>query len=129
MLANVIKRSWIVRVTSEVYILPELQFQESGVARGVPADDGSRAGAAPSPAAAAEPADSSSGDYTPRADAGETYDAGDVNMGYVGSLDPQAGDFASELLLLPLGSSGRSYGRETRAACRRIVSEMYSRPA
>ena len=49
-------------------------------------------------------------------------------MGYIGSLEPQAGDFASELILMSLGSSGRRYARETRAACRRIVSEVYSPP-
>ena len=34
----------------------------------------------------------------------------------------------SDLLLQQLGSSGRSYKREKRASCRRIVSEMYSPP-
>jgi hypothetical protein len=34
----------------------------------------------------------------------------------------------SEMLLMSLASSGRRYGRETRAAHRRIVSEVYSPP-
>ena len=74
-----------------------------------------------------EPAGSPSGNSTPRA--GAVADtAGDVDMGYIGSLEPQADDVASEMILMALGSSGRSYNRETRAACRRLVSEMYSPP-
>ena len=42
--------------------------------------------------------------------------------------EPSAEDYVSELLLQQLGSYGRSYKRETRASCTRIVSEMYSPP-
>ena len=48
----------------------------------------------------------------------------DANMGFIGSLEPSAGDFASELLLQQLGSFGQSYRREARASCTRIISEM-----
>ena len=58
---------------------------------------------------------------------GEQDDAGDMDMGHVGSLEPAFDDFVSEMLLMSLASSGRKYGRETRAAHRRIVSEVYSR--
>ena len=52
----------------------------------------------------------------------------DENMGFIGSLEPPAGDYAIELLLQQLGSFGRSYRREARASCTRIISEMYSPP-
>ena len=51
-----------------------------------------------------------------------------MNMGLLGSLEPTAEDFVSDLLLQQLGSSGRRYRREQRACCRRVVSEMYSLP-
>ena len=59
---------------------------------------------------------------------GEQDAAGDMDMGHVGSLEPVFDDFVSEMLLMSLASSGRRYGRETRAAHRRIVSEVYSPP-
>ena len=52
----------------------------------------------------------------------------DANMGFIGSLEPSVDDFVSGMLLQQLGSSGRSYRREARASCTRIVSEMYSPP-
>ena len=52
----------------------------------------------------------------------------DPNVGFIGSLEPSADDFISEILLQQLGSCGRSYKREARASCTRIVSEMYSPP-
>ena len=52
----------------------------------------------------------------------------DVNMGYIGFLTPQVDDFASEMILMAVGSSGGRYGRETRAACRSIVLDIYSPP-
>ena len=52
----------------------------------------------------------------------------DVNMGFIGSLEPAADDFVSGMLLQQIGSSGRGYRREAASACRRIVSEMYSPP-
>ena len=52
----------------------------------------------------------------------------DVNMGYIGCLSPEVDEFASELILMAVGASGGSYGRETRSACRRIVSEVYAPP-
>jgi hypothetical protein len=58
----------------------------------------------------------------------EQEESGDTDMGYVGSLEPAFDDFVSEMLLMSLASSGRKYGRETRAAHRRIVSEVYSPP-
>ena len=51
-----------------------------------------------------------------------------MDMGVIGIMGPSADDFIGELLLQQLGSSGRSYKRENRAACSRIVSEMYSPP-
>ena len=53
---------------------------------------------------------------------------GDTDMGHFGSLGPDPDDFVSEMPFMSVASSGRSYGRETRAAHRRIVSEMYSPP-
>ena len=48
----------------------------------------------------------------------------DTNMGSPGSLDSSVDDYVHEILLQQLGSSGRSYRREARASCTRIVSEM-----
>ena len=53
---------------------------------------------------------------------------GDAAMGFLGMLEPPADDGISEILLQQLGSSGRSFNREKRASCRRLVSEMYSPP-
>jgi hypothetical protein len=50
------------------------------------------------------------------------------SMGYIGSLEPSLEDTVSELLLQQLGSYGRSYRREARASCTRILSEIYSPP-
>ena len=61
-------------------------------------------------------------------DHAETDGAGDTDMGYIGSLEPDFDDFVSEMLLMSVASSGRNYGRETRAAHRRIVSGVYSHP-
>ena len=60
----------------------------------------------------------------------DAEDANDdaMDMGIVGAMEPSADDFIGDLLLQQLGSSGRSYKREHRAACARIVSEMYSSP-
>ena len=49
----------------------------------------------------------------------------DVHMGFIGCLEPSRDDFVSQLLLDQLGGS-KSYIREQRSACRRIVSEIYS---
>ena len=51
-----------------------------------------------------------------------------MEVGHIGSLEPEFDDFVSEMLLASVASSGRKYGRETRAAHRRIVSEVYSPP-
>ena len=51
-----------------------------------------------------------------------------VDMGFIGSLEPDTSDFASELLLQQLGSSTRSYAREARKAHRVLVSEIFSPP-
>ena len=61
-------------------------------------------------------------------DDAEQDDAGDMYLCHVDSIEPEVDDFVSEMLLAPLASSGRTYGRETRAAHRRIVSEVYSPP-
>lgn len=56
----------------------------------------------------------------------------DVSMGFLGCLGQSAGDVASEMIPMAMGSSGKSHLRETRSACRRLgqamVSEMYSPP-
>ena len=39
-----------------------------------------------------------------------------MDMGFLGSLEPSANDVISELLLQQLGSCGRSYQRERKAA-------------
>ena len=81
---------------------------------------------------------------TPVADRSPDMDAGghepsteDVDMEFVGdleahdflgSLGPSVDDAVSELLLAQMGSSGRSYRRESAAAARRFVSEIYSPP-
>ena len=51
----------------------------------------------------------------------------DVNMHYIGSLEPSYDDFVSQLMLEQLGA-GKAYTRERRTASRRIVSELYSPP-
>ena len=76
---------------------------------GLPADDGSRA---ETPTVE---------DDTP---SNENDKSEDVDMGYIGCLTPQVDEVASELILMAIGSTGRSYRRETRAACRRIVSDI-----
>ena len=48
-------------------------------------------------------------------------DAQDTEVGHIGSLGPEF-DFVSEMLLASVASSGRKFGRATRAAHRRIVS-------
>ena len=53
---------------------------------------------------------------------------GDINMNFIGNLEPQVDDFVSDMLLQQIGSSSRSYRREAASACSRIVSEMYSPP-
>ena len=47
---------------------------------------------------------------------GDQDEAGDTDMGYIGSLQPGFDDFVSGMILMSVASSGRSYGRETRAA-------------
>jgi len=65
-------------------------------------------------------------------DATAQEENGDMDMGFIGSLDATADDVASEMILMAMGPSGRSHLRETRTACRRIgkamVPEMYSPP-
>ncbi len=55
-------------------------------------------------------------------------DTQDLEVGDIGSLAPEFCDFVGDMLLASIASSGRKYGRETRAANRRIVSEAYSPP-
>ena len=57
-------------------------------------------------------------------DEGQANEEDAMDTGFLGSLEPTAEDFMSDLLLQQLGSSGRSYRREHRACCRRVVSEM-----
>ena len=52
----------------------------------------------------------------------------DQDMGFLGIVEPSVDDFVGDILLQQLGSSGRSFKREKRASCRRLVSEMYSPP-
>ena len=61
----------------------------------------------------------------------------DVNMDFVGSmevhdvlgcLEPSIDDTISHLLLAQMGSSGRSYRRDTATAAKKLVSEIYSPP-
>ena len=63
--------------------------------------------------------------------------SGDIEMDFVGSLEPYSDlgslepfvdDVVSQLLLSQMGSSGKSYHRESATAARRIVSEIYSPP-
>ena len=51
----------------------------------------------------------------------------DVNMSFVGCLEPSRDDFISMLMLEQMGA-GINYVRERRSACRRLVSEIYSPP-
>ena len=84
--------------------------------------------AAPNPRDAAVPAQL----LQPSPDAAENEEDMEVDhdesMGFIGSLEPSAGDYASELLLQQPGGFGRSYRREARASCTRIISETYSPP-
>ncbi len=52
----------------------------------------------------------------------------DAQMGFLGSLEPEPSDVASEMLLAQLGSAGRTYRREAKQGYRRLVSEIYSPP-
>ncbi len=54
--------------------------------------------------------------------------AHDVDCGSLGSLEPSFDDEISALMLAQMGCTSRAYGREGRAAARRIVSEVYSPP-
>ena len=49
-------------------------------------------------------------------------------VGHIGRPEPDFADFVGEMLLTSVASPGRRYGRETRTACRRIVSEVYPPP-
>ena len=52
----------------------------------------------------------------------------DVDMGFIGSLEPARHDFIGQILLQQMGA-GRSYIRERQQAVRRIlISEIYSLP-
>lgn len=55
-------------------------------------------------------------------------EAGDVDMGFVGLLRPSCDDLVAELLIQQINGVGKSYVRERRQACRKIVSEIYSPP-
>ena len=52
----------------------------------------------------------------------------DIDMGFIGSLEPEPMDFASGLLLQQLGGLGRRYRREARRGFKALVSEIYSPP-
>ena len=61
----------------------------------------------------------------------ELFGPGDddsMSVGFLGSLQPSAGDEVSRLMLQELGSVGRGYKRERRRAFRNIVSEICSPP-
>ncbi len=51
-----------------------------------------------------------------------------MDMGFIGSLEPETNDLVSGLLLQQLGSTGRSYKREVRKTFKHLVSEVYSPP-
>ena len=51
-----------------------------------------------------------------------------MSVGFLGSLQPSAGDEVSRLMLQELGSVGRGYKRERRKVFRNIVSKVYSPP-
>ena len=51
----------------------------------------------------------------------------DMDMGFIGSLQPSLDDCVAELLLAQLGA-GRRYVREHRQGARKIISEIYSPP-
>ena len=70
-------------------------------------------------------------------DASREQASEDVDMGFIGSLEvhdflgnlePSIDDSVSHLLLTQMGSCGRSYKRESAAAAKRLVSEIYSPP-
>jgi len=62
-------------------------------------------------------------------DMSETVDeAAEMDMGLLGSLEPEPIDVASSMLLQQLGSMGRSYKREVRRGFKALVSEIYSPP-
>ena len=51
----------------------------------------------------------------------------DMDMGFIGSLQPSVDDCVAELLLAQLGA-GRRHIREHRQAARKLISEIYSPP-
>ncbi len=52
----------------------------------------------------------------------------DMDVGFLGSLEPEIGDVVSDMILQQLGSQGRKYRRESRSAYKALVSEIYSPP-
>ena len=58
----------------------------------------------------------------------EEENGNSMDTGFICSLEPIPEDQISEVLLHHLDSSGRSYMRERRKCCRRIVSEIGSPP-
>ena len=60
-------------------------------------------------------------------DAGTAND-NDIDMGFIGSLEPEVDDFVAQMMLQQLGAMGRNYKREARAGYKHLVSEIYSPP-
>ena len=101
------------------------------MAMGVPADDGLRAETAATRISPVAMGSSTRNLDEAQADEqmDETeQDAQDMEVGHIGSLEPDFDDFVSEMLLASVASTGRKYRREARPTCRRIVSEVYSPP-
>ena len=52
-----------------------------------------------------------------------------MSIGFLGSLEPSAGDTVSLMMLQELGAvTGRGHARERRTAFRRAIAEIYSPP-
>ena len=54
--------------------------------------------------------------------------AADMDVGFLGSIEPEAGDVVAGMLLEHLGAVGRSFKREARRSFKHLVSEIYSPP-
>ncbi len=70
--------------------------------------------------------DSDAESRCPRDSDGEL--AADMDVGFMGSLEPEGYDEIAGMLLQQLGAQGRRYRRESRRALRGLVSEIYSPP-
>ena len=106
-------------VTRAPPLRPDSQEGVTG-ARRVPSDEPG-SGETPGPDDAHEAVD-------PDQEMNEDGQGADMDIGFIGSLEPTVEDVVSEIMLQELGSSGGRYRRETNSSFKKLVSEIYSPP-